>query len=185
MMNNSNRNLADLFDRIISKERSIIRNTLADYPVEIVIEYLLNEIQHTDDPWKLGRLFGAIEQQTNRYASIDLHIHSRYKISSVEEKVNILDFLSGYWDSVGEKLCFVIEIGQEILESISNSKESGWDKDSILLSIPLIALAYLNNKNNPEYEDELRLISEIITMLKTYTIKIAPQSLSNSLLQRC
>jgi hypothetical protein len=184
-MNNSNEKLKELFNRILNKERSIVQRSLADYPVEIVIEYLLDEIQYTDDAWKLGRLFGTLEQRTNRYTSIDSYICLRYKISSIEEKVNILDFLSGYWDSVGEKLGFVIEIGEEIIRSISNNEKSEWDTNNIVLSIPLIALSYLNNKTNPEYEDELKSISKIIVLLKAHILNVAPQSTSYKLLQQC
>jgi hypothetical protein len=177
--------LEDFFAVILNKNDSTIRDFLADYPTKIVIEYLLDEIQNTDDPWKLGRVFGNLAKREHRYAPIDPLIHSHYKALNVEEKVNTLDFLSGYWDSVGAKLVFVIEIGEEIVSSISSNKKSEWDKNSILLSIPLIALSYLNNKNNPEYEDELRSISEIIKFLKAYTLRTAPQSSSHILLQKC
>lgn len=95
-----------------------------------------------------------------------------------------IEFLSGYWDSVGAKLGFAIEIGEEIVKAISNNEKSEWDKNSFLLGIPLVVLSYLNNRDNIVYEDKLMLLAKIITILKAHVSRVAPQSSTDRLLQK-
>jgi hypothetical protein len=182
-LTSSNEDIENFFKRILGKDDGTIEVFLADYPAEIVIKYLLDEIQNTGDSWKLGRVFGTLERRTNRYASIDSYVYLRYKTSSIYEKVGILDFLSGYWHHVDAKLGFAIEVGEEMVKAISTNDKSEWDKNSLLLGIPLVVLSYLNNRNNVEYEDELMSLSKIITILKAHVSIVAPQSSTYRLLQ--
>jgi hypothetical protein len=183
-LTSSDEALENFFKIILNKNNDTIHRFLDDYPAKIVIEHLLNEIQNTGDAWKLGRVFGTLERQTKRYTSTDSCIYLRYKTCSVYEKVNILDFLSGYWDSVGAKLGFAIEIGDEMVKAISTDEMSEWDKNSLLLGIPLVVLSYLNNKSNIGYEKELMSLAKIITILKAHVSIIAPQSSTYRLLQK-
>jgi hypothetical protein len=173
----SNQNLKNFFQRdIIDLDEDAVEAFLSRYPVKAVIQCLFDQLksfEYGDDAWRLA---GAFADISKKY-SVDIHIYSWLKTSTLNEKKILLNFLVGYYFNADPDIDIIIKISEELVAIINNSTELTWDEETILLAIEAILYAYFRTKQffkeNPDLEDRLR---QQFIIFKQYISNADPQS---------
>jgi hypothetical protein len=184
-MTSSDAALKNFFQRdIIDLFEDQVDSFLSHYSIEQVIQCLsdrLKSFEYGEDAWRLGVAFADISQKY----SVDTHIYSWLKTSTLNEKKILLNFLAGYYYYIKPSFEIVMKISEELVEIIANPNEFTWDGEAISLAIESIALGYVNNeqffKENQDLEDGFK---PRLIFFKTYISKADPKSPGAELLSK-
>jgi hypothetical protein len=177
--------LKNFFQRdIIGLFEDKVDSFLSHYSIEQVIQCLfdrLKSFEYGEDAWRLARVFADISKKY----SVDTHIYSWLKTSTLNEKKILLNFLAGYYEGATPNFEIVMKISEKLVETIANLNEFTWDGEAISLAIEAVALGYVNNKQffkeNQDLEDKLK---PRLIFFKTYISKADPKSPGSELLSK-
>lgn len=142
---------------------------------EKVIKYLLDRLKliaiysdRDERSWRLGRVFGSIPKKY----SADIKVYSLLNSCNDPEKEAMLNFISGYWYSLGADLDTLVEIFSLVKKAILN--EIIWNKKLILIAIEAATIGYIYNPKMIEIDiDRKKDFDEALKLFKKYVSSVS------------
>lgn len=139
------------FDRYSSEE---VIQCLFEKLKVIAISDEINELA-----WRLGRRFGDLSKNYD----VDINSFSWLNISNMNEKIALVNFISGYWDQSRADFDTLINLSNIVSDAILN--ELDWSSDLISSGIDAVIIGYSNNKDlfkeNLDAKNDLKKIFKL------------------------
>jgi hypothetical protein len=139
------------FDRYSSEE---VIQCLFEKLKVIAISDEINELA-----WRLGRRFGDLSKNYE----VDINSFSWLNISNMNEKIALVNFMSGYWDQSRADFDTLINLSNIVSDAILN--ELDWSSDLISSGIDAVIIGYSNNKDlfkeNLDAKNDLKKIFKL------------------------
>jgi hypothetical protein len=139
------------FDRYSSEE---VIQCLFEKLKVIAISDEINELA-----WRLGRRFGDLSKNYD----VDINSFSWLNISNMNEKIALVNFMSGYWDQSRADFDTLINLSNIVSDAILN--ELDWSSDLISSGIDAVIIGYSNNKDlfkeNLDAKNDLKKIFKL------------------------
>jgi hypothetical protein len=141
------------FDRYSSEE---VIQCLFEKLKVIAISDEINELA-----WRLGRRFGDLSKNYD----VDINSFSWLNISNMNEKIALVNFISGYWDQSRADFDTLINLSNIVSDAILN--ELDWSSDLISSGIDAVIIGYSNNKDlfkeNLDAKNDLKKIFKLFS----------------------